>query len=312
MAYIGNVPAEKYIALTQQTFSSPTGTSFTLSQAVTNSVDIDLYIDNVKQDPASYSVSGTALTTSTIASPSTMYCIFNGKAMQTVNPPDDSVGLAQLAGGTDGNIISYDASGNPVAVATGTDGQVLTSTGAGSPPAFEALPADGGWSFVSTVTASTASTVAFTGLEAGYDYQAVGHNLTVSTDLAYLNLQYGTGSGPSYVTSNYTNQTIRSKVQVLSSWGEDGDANIPMWADNGMGNAAGEDGSFIVTIFDPNATSVTQAIGDSYLINVSAANPQRIVFGGHNTMTTAVTALQWSLSAGTVSGKFKLYKRANA
>jgi hypothetical protein len=91
MAYIGNVPAEKYIALTQQTFSSPTGTSFTLSQAVTNSVDIDLYIDNVKQDPASYSVSGTALTTSTIASPSTMYCIYNGKAMQTVNPPDDSV-----------------------------------------------------------------------------------------------------------------------------------------------------------------------------------------------------------------------------
>jgi hypothetical protein len=43
-----------------------------------------------------------------------------------------------MASGTDGNIISYDASGNPVAIATGNDGQVLTSTGAGSPPAFEA------------------------------------------------------------------------------------------------------------------------------------------------------------------------------
>ena len=149
MAYIGNVPAEKYTALTQQTFSTPTGTSFTLSQAVTNSVDIDLYIDNVKQDPTTYSVSGTALTTSTIASPSTMYCIFNGRTTETVNPPDGSVGtakvtddaitLAKLAPGTDGNIISFDASGNPVAVATGTDGQVLTSAGAGSPPAFETL-----------------------------------------------------------------------------------------------------------------------------------------------------------------------------
>ena len=138
MAYIGNVPAEKYIALTQQTFSSPTGTSFTLSQAVTNPVDIDLYIDNVKQDPASYSVSGTSLTTSTIASPSTMYCIFNGKAMQTVNPPDDSVGLAQLAGGTDGNVITFDASGNPAYVATGSSGQVLTSAGAGAAPTFAA------------------------------------------------------------------------------------------------------------------------------------------------------------------------------
>ena len=50
---------------------------------------------------------------------------------------DDAVTLAKMAPGTDGNIISYDASGNPVAVATGNDGQVLTSTGAGSPPAFE-------------------------------------------------------------------------------------------------------------------------------------------------------------------------------
>jgi len=56
---------------------------------------------------------------------------------------DDAIGLAEMASGTDGNIISYDASGNPVAIATGSDGQVLTSTGAGSPPAFEAVPAGG-------------------------------------------------------------------------------------------------------------------------------------------------------------------------
>jgi|18_taG_2_1085343.scaffolds.fasta_scaffold10728_4 hypothetical protein len=54
---------------------------------------------------------------------------------------DDAVGLAEMASGTDGNIISYDASGNPVAVATGTDGQVLTSAGAGAQPAFETLSA---------------------------------------------------------------------------------------------------------------------------------------------------------------------------
>ena len=53
---------------------------------------------------------------------------------------DDSVTLAKMAPGTDGNIISYDASGNPVAVATGNDGQVLTSAGAGAPPVFETLP----------------------------------------------------------------------------------------------------------------------------------------------------------------------------
>ena len=55
--------------------------------------------------------------------------------------PADAISLAHLAAGTDGQVITYDASGNPVAVGPGTDGQVLTSTGAGSPPAFEALPA---------------------------------------------------------------------------------------------------------------------------------------------------------------------------
>lgn len=58
-------------------------------------------------------------------------------ATVTHTPADNSVTLAKMAPGTDGNIISYDASGDPVAIATGTDGQVLTSTGAGSPPAFE-------------------------------------------------------------------------------------------------------------------------------------------------------------------------------
>ena len=55
----------------------------------------------------------------------------------TTKIANDAATLAKMAQGTDGNIISYDANGNPVAVATGNDGQVLTSTGAGSPPAFE-------------------------------------------------------------------------------------------------------------------------------------------------------------------------------
>ena len=57
--------------------------------------------------------------------------------VKTSGLADDAVTLAKQAGGTDGQIITYDASGNPVAVGPGTDGQVLTSTGSGSPPAFE-------------------------------------------------------------------------------------------------------------------------------------------------------------------------------
>ena len=74
-------------------------------------------------------------------------------AVDSEHIADNAVGLAALASGTDGQIITYDASGNPTAVGPGTDGQVLTSTGAGSPPAFEA--AAGGMS-VSDITGATA------------------------------------------------------------------------------------------------------------------------------------------------------------
>jgi hypothetical protein len=51
---------------------------------------------------------------------------------------DDAVTLAKMAPGTDGNLITYDASGNPAAVATGSSTNVLTSNGAGAAPTFQA------------------------------------------------------------------------------------------------------------------------------------------------------------------------------
>ena len=73
--------------------------------------------------------------------------------VKTTGLADDAVTLAKQAAGTDGQIITYDASGNPTAVGPGTDGQVLTSTGAGSPPAFEDASAG------AALTGSTNNTV---------------------------------------------------------------------------------------------------------------------------------------------------------
>jgi len=86
-------------------------------------------------------ISGTAVTTGVHTF--TAVPVFPNNTVETADIQDNAITLAKLAGGTDGNIISFDASGDPVAIATGNDGQVLTSTGAGSPPAFEALPASG-------------------------------------------------------------------------------------------------------------------------------------------------------------------------
>jgi len=64
---------------------------------------------------------------------------------------DNAITLAKMASGTDGNIISYDTSGNPVAVATGSSGQVLTSSGAGAVPTFSDAAGGGtDWQTVKT------------------------------------------------------------------------------------------------------------------------------------------------------------------
>ena len=72
----------------------------------------------------------------------------------TAEIQDDAITLGKMAAGTDGNIISYDTSGNPVAVATGTSGQVLTSAGAGAVPSFQ-TPTVGD---ITAVTAGTGMT----------------------------------------------------------------------------------------------------------------------------------------------------------
>ena len=92
--------------------------SITVGKMGANSVDSDQYVDN---------------------------------SIDTIHIADDQITLAKMAPGTDGNLISYDTSGNPVAVATGNAGQVLTSAGAGAVPTF-ADAAGGGtdWQTVKT------------------------------------------------------------------------------------------------------------------------------------------------------------------
>lgn len=88
--YVGNTPADKYISMAVQHFTTSATTSYTLDHAVTNENEIRLVINNVVQQPGSsyaYTASGTALTLSAATTSSdTMYCVFLGKAVQTVTP----------------------------------------------------------------------------------------------------------------------------------------------------------------------------------------------------------------------------------
>ena len=77
--------------------------------------------------------------------------------VQTADIADDAVTIAKMAAGTDGNVITYDTSGDPAVVATGTSGHFLKSAGAGAVPTF-AADNKGAMTFISNTDISSAAT----------------------------------------------------------------------------------------------------------------------------------------------------------
>ena len=99
----------------------------------------------------------------------------------TASVQDDAITLAKLAAGTDGELITWDASGDPAAVAVGTATHVLTSNGVGAAPTFQAA-GGGAWGVKTSGTFSGVAAFAVTGI-------------TKYTEFYFFNFHRDSGSG---------------------------------------------------------------------------------------------------------------------
>lgn len=102
MAYIGNQASVAFNSITKQDLTGATGGTLALTNAVANENEIALYINNVRQEPAtSYTASGTTVTLQgyTVAATDDIYVVYLGKGQQTVVTPDGSVTSAKLGSG---------------------------------------------------------------------------------------------------------------------------------------------------------------------------------------------------------------------
>jgi hypothetical protein len=131
MAFIGNQPAESFTSFATQEFSTSATTSYTLDHAVTNENEIALFVNNVRQQPGSgkaYTATGTALTLSAAtASTDTMYCVFLGRALQTVTPATNSITSTMLSG----NLVTpgtLDVNGNELILDADADTSITADT----------------------------------------------------------------------------------------------------------------------------------------------------------------------------------------
>jgi hypothetical protein len=73
--------------------------------------------------------------------------------------------VSELRAGTDGELITWDASGNPATVAVGSSTNVLTSNGAGAAPTFQA--ASGGFTLATEQATTSGTSVTFGSIPAG-------------------------------------------------------------------------------------------------------------------------------------------------
>ncbi len=139
-----------------------------------------------------------------------------------------TIKINQLTTGVDGELITWDSSGNPTTVATGIAGHVLTSNGAGNAPSFQApTGADGNGIYSgsgtvpSSVVATLTDTLTFTG--------DVANTNTAATRLVIQTNSTGTpttgfGGGILFQGESSTT-TNRDMARITSAWTNATDAN---------------------------------------------------------------------------------------
>ena len=185
---------------------------------------------------------------------------------------DDAVTLAKQAAGTDGQIITYDASGNPVAVGPGTDGQVLTSTGAGSPPAFEAIPTPVD-ATKTTLTGSTNNTITtVTGanaIQGEANLTCDGNNLTQTIDADGEGVVLdASGNHKAMITGNTNRSAENNTIFGVSG----------KWNDTEVGRIAFEAGADTTNKDDGHINFYTTPSGGSLTSRMRIASGGEILF----------------------------------
>ena len=264
---------------------------------------------------ANVEISGTATTTGVHTF--TAVPVFPNNTVETADIQDNAVTLAKMAGGTDGNIISYDASGDPVAIATGNDGQVLTSTGAGSPPAFEDAAGGGAWNLIGTVVASNDATLTVTGLNSTYDtYAIICSDILLADDNDFPRLRVGDSGGIDSSSGDYEYRNISSKTSVTTFQSRQSTSatEIQLSGEDGVGNATGEGFGMILYLFRPgDATAVPSFSGHCSYTDHNPVSDGGFL-SGHR--VAVITLDRVELSAGgsgnITSGRFSVWGIAHA
>ena len=234
MGYLGNTPGENFITFSKQVFTIVNSqTAYTLNFSVVDENELRLVINNVVQEPGAgkaYTASGTTLTLTSALTNGTdeMYCVFLGKARETVTVPTitkDKLNLISNAtagltvkgdGGSNDGYLQLNCSQNSHGVKIKSPphsaGQSYTLTLPQSITNNTFLKTDGsgnlsfatvstGFTLGTPVSTNSGSEIDFTGIPSTATFVILNMQFVSLSGSDHIRIQLGTSSG--VATSGY-------------------------------------------------------------------------------------------------------------
>lgn len=171
----------------------------------------------------------------------------------------------------------------------------------------------GAWNYISSVTASSSSSLDFTsGIDSTYDvYMFYGSSIVLSTDTT-VNIRVGAGSFASGA-SDYNFSVTR---QSVGGWNQASDAahtSMDMGHAQYSGGAVGEATHFRILLYSPSDATHNKVIEAHQYGQDSSGSPQNNMLVGQRDSTLAITRLQVLPASGTItSGIIRMYGLAKS
>jgi hypothetical protein len=229
--------------------------------------------------------------------------VFNDSTTQTTAFTGTATTATNLAGGSNGTIPYQTASGTTAMLAVGTSGQVLKTNGAGAPSWV--TPSSGALTLLSSLTASSASTASVeTGFSSTYDnYLIIVNDLNFSGSGAFQVLFKIAGS---YITSsNYYYSTIYADTAnaISHDYGH-GVTSATILNSTGSSNGLS---AMKFDVFNANSSTMKSFTHQGEIQSGNTGRPCAVIGSIGCDYSGVLTGVQFSTTAGTLSGKFYLY-----
>lgn len=229
-----------------------------------------------------------------------------------------SAGAILSGTATAGQILRSGASAAPTwSTATypataGSSANVLTSDGTNWTSAAPAA-VSGQWQLISTGTASSSSSIDFTGLSSTYYmYIVVITNLVPATNSVDLWMRTSTNNGSSYDAgaANYAWNSLNTYSNLATTIGASGsDTKIQITATTTpLSNNSALPNQAMVYLYNPSGATITYISNVTNYVTSSAISGSSTGGGIRSSASGAVNAIQFLMSSGNIStGTFKLY-----